>query len=84
MKRGLQNNPETPLSVAKELYLKQNTGKGEALNRITPLSQLKSGDLVTVRLVITAKEDISTRSPQRHAFSTTSEKVLMYWSMTFA
>ncbi|MCI9843797.1 alpha-2-macroglobulin family protein [Flavobacterium pectinovorum] len=53
----IKNNLGAVLSVSKELYLKKNTLKGNELERITTKNPLKIGDLVTVRLVITAKED---------------------------
>ncbi|MBG6187972.1 MG2 domain-containing protein [Flavobacterium sp. CAN_S2] len=48
----------TALSVSKELYVKKNTDKGEILEQINSNNPLKIGDLVTVRLVISAKEDM--------------------------
>ncbi|MDZ4330585.1 MAG: hypothetical protein U0945_08370, partial [Flavobacterium sp.] len=48
----------TALSVSKELYVKKDTDKGEILERINSNNPLKIGDLVTVRLVISAKEDM--------------------------
>ena len=48
----------TALSVSKELYVKKNTDKDEILERINSNNPLKIGDLVTVRLVISAKEDM--------------------------
>lgn len=53
----IKNNTGAVLSVSKELYLKKNTLKGDQLQRITSKNPLKTGDLVTVRLIITAKED---------------------------
>ncbi|KUJ63659.1 hypothetical protein AR687_00280 [Flavobacteriaceae bacterium CRH] len=53
----IKNNSGTVLSVKKELYLKKNSAKGDKLERITTKNPLKTGDLVTVRLVITSKED---------------------------
>ncbi|MBS7255379.1 alpha-2-macroglobulin family protein [Flavobacterium branchiicola] len=53
----IKNNTGAVLSVSKELYLKKNTIKGDQLERITTKNPLKTGDLVTVRLIITAKED---------------------------
>lgn len=44
------------LSTSKELFLKKNTGNGLELQKITPNTKLKIGDLVTVRVLITAKE----------------------------
>ncbi len=54
----IKSNSGTNLSVAKELYLKKNTDKGSELQKITAKNTLKTGDLVTVRLVISAKEDM--------------------------
>jgi len=54
----IKANPETTLSASKELYLKENTANGEQLKRITNKKPLKIGDLVTVRLIITAKESM--------------------------
>lgn len=53
----IKNNSGAVLSVSKELYLKKNTLKGDELEKITASNSLKTGDLVTVRLIITAKED---------------------------
>lgn len=54
----IKNNTGNNLSVSKELYLKENTNKEEVLQKITSENQLKIGDLVTVRLIITAKENM--------------------------
>ncbi|MCV2483914.1 carboxypeptidase-like regulatory domain-containing protein [Flavobacterium sp. SH_e] len=54
----IKNNTGSVLSVSKELYLKKNTLKGDELQKITTENSLKIGDLVTVRLVITSKEDV--------------------------
>ncbi|MFH6998972.1 alpha-2-macroglobulin family protein [Flavobacterium sp. FlaQc-57] len=54
----IKTNSGTSLSVSKELYLKKNTLKGNELERITTKNPLKTGDLVTVRLIITSKEDM--------------------------
>ena len=54
----IKSNSGTNLSVSKELYLKKNTDKGPELQKITAKNTLKTGDLVTVRLVISAKEDM--------------------------
>ncbi|MET3028261.1 alpha-2-macroglobulin family protein [Flavobacterium sp. UW10123] len=53
----IKNNSGAVLSVSKELYLKKNTLKGNELQKITNKNSLKTGDLVTVRLIIRAKED---------------------------
>ena len=54
----IKNNSGAVLSVAKELYLKKSTLKGNQLEKITNKNTLQTGDLVTVRLIITAKEDM--------------------------
>ncbi|MHC0447212.1 alpha-2-macroglobulin family protein [Flavobacterium sp. 3-218] len=54
----IKTNKGAVLSVSKELYLKKNTLKGNELERITSKNPLKTGDLVTVRLVISSKEDV--------------------------
>jgi TonB-dependent SusC/RagA subfamily outer membrane receptor len=54
----IKTNSGNSLSVAKELYLKKNTDKGEILQRITSDNRLKIGDLVSVRLIISAKENM--------------------------
>ena len=41
---------ETPLQLKKKLFLKTNTDTGETLTEITKATQLKVGDLVTVRI----------------------------------
>ncbi|WP_163407852.1 alpha-2-macroglobulin family protein [Flavobacterium ajazii] len=53
----IKNNSGAVLSVAKELYLKKSTLKGDELVKITSKNPLKIGDLITVRLIISAKED---------------------------
>jgi len=53
----IKNNSGGVLSVSKELYLKKNTLKGDQLEKITSKNMLQIGDLVTVRLIITSKED---------------------------
>ncbi|MEC4004506.1 MG2 domain-containing protein [Flavobacterium sp. SUN052] len=52
------NNNNNMLTASKELYLKKKTNKGDELQKITATNTLKIGDLVTVRLIITAKEDL--------------------------
>lgn len=54
----IKTNSGVVLSVSKELYLKKNTMKGNELQKITSKNELKTGDLVTVRLIISAKEDM--------------------------
>lgn len=54
----IKSNSGAVLSVSKELYLKKNSLKGDQLEKITSKNALKTGDLVTVRLVITSKEDM--------------------------
>jgi len=46
------------LNITKELYIKGTTADGVQLQNVTKEKPLKIGDLVTVRLVITAKEDM--------------------------
>ncbi|MFB9077435.1 alpha-2-macroglobulin family protein [Flavobacterium procerum] len=53
----IKNNTGAVLSVSKELYIKTKTVKGEQLQKITSKNPLKVGDLVTVRLIITSKEN---------------------------
>ncbi|HEU4790110.1 MAG TPA: alpha-2-macroglobulin family protein, partial [Flavobacterium sp.] len=54
----IKTNPGNVLSVSKELYLKKSAIKGDELQKITAKNGLKIGDLVTVRLIITIKEDV--------------------------
>ena len=54
----IKTNSDTSLSISKELYLKKNTNKGTVLQKITTNNPLKIGDLVTVRLIISTKEDM--------------------------
>lgn len=54
----IKNDNNNGLSIAKELFLKKNTAKGEVLSKIKTNEDLKIGDLVTVRLIISAKEDM--------------------------
>lgn len=54
----IKTNSGAVLSVSKELYLKKNSLKGDQLEKITSKNPLKTGDLITVRLVITSKEDM--------------------------
>ncbi|MGZ9675005.1 alpha-2-macroglobulin family protein [Flavobacterium sp. GNP001] len=44
------------LTILKELYLNKDTANGKQLNKITAANPLQIGDLVTVRIVINAKE----------------------------
>lgn len=53
----IKDNSGSVLSVSKELYLKKSALKGDQLEKITSKNPLKIGDLVTVRLIITSKED---------------------------
>lgn len=53
----IKNNSGAVLTVAKELYVKKSTSNGDQLQKITAANELKIGDLVTVRLIITSKED---------------------------
>lgn len=54
----IKSSQDSPLSIEKELYIKGNTDKGKELQKITNKKALKVGDLVTVRLVIYAKDDM--------------------------
>ncbi|MCD0470979.1 alpha-2-macroglobulin [Flavobacterium sp. JAS] len=54
----IKTNSGAVLSVSKELYLKKNSLKGDQLEKITTKNPLKTGDLVTVRLIIKSKEDM--------------------------
>ncbi|GEC77487.1 MG2 domain-containing protein [Flavobacterium aquatile] len=54
----IKSNAGAVLSTAKELYIKKNYGKGDELVRINSKNPLKIGDLVTVRIIVTAKEDM--------------------------
>lgn len=54
----IKSSQDGPLSIEKELYIKENTTKGKELQKITNKKALKIGDLVTVRLIIYAKDDI--------------------------
>jgi uncharacterized protein YfaS (alpha-2-macroglobulin family) len=54
----IKTNTGTVLSTTKELYLKKNTRQGDELVRINSKNPLKIGNLVTVKLIITAKEDM--------------------------
>lgn len=54
----IKSSQESPLSIEKELYSKENTPKGKELQKITNVKVLKIGDLVTVRLIVHAKENM--------------------------
>ncbi|MBE8727694.1 MG2 domain-containing protein [Flavobacterium hungaricum] len=54
----IKNNSGDVISVSKELYIKKNTLNGNELEKITSRNTLKIGDLVTVRLVISTKENV--------------------------
>lgn len=54
----IKSSQESPLSIEKELYIKENTAKGKELQKITNAKALKIGDLVTVRLIVYAKENM--------------------------
>ncbi|WP_418262093.1 MG2 domain-containing protein [Flavobacterium faecale] len=55
---NIKSNSNASLSVSKELYLKKATDKGDKLQKISATNTLKIGDLVTVRLIISTKEDM--------------------------
>ncbi|SFR54812.1 TonB-dependent outer membrane receptor, SusC/RagA subfamily, signature region [Robiginitalea myxolifaciens] len=52
------SDSEGPLQVEKEIYQKTRSTQGERLQKIDQENTLQVGDLVTVRLVIWAKEDL--------------------------
>ena len=54
----IKSSQESPMKVEKELYLKATTSEGNQLQKITAEKPLKIGDLVTVRLIISTKEDM--------------------------
>jgi uncharacterized protein YfaS (alpha-2-macroglobulin family) len=54
----IKTNPNTALSVSKELYIRTKAVGGDQLQKITTKSPLKIGDLITVRLIISSKEDM--------------------------
>lgn len=54
----IKTNSNTNLSVSKLLFLKRNTEKSYKLEQITTNNPLKIGDLITVRLIISAKENM--------------------------
>ncbi len=54
----IKSNPDQPLKVLKELYLKKNTDNGQQLQAFIPKTPLKIGDLITIRLIISTKEDM--------------------------
>jgi TonB-dependent SusC/RagA subfamily outer membrane receptor len=53
----IKTNTGAILSVSKELYHNKSTIKGNELEKITAEKPLQIGDLITVRLLITSKED---------------------------
>ncbi|MBZ9629508.1 carboxypeptidase-like regulatory domain-containing protein [Salegentibacter sp. LM13S] len=52
----IHNN--SPLNVEKELYLNVSGTSGKSLNKISAQTPIKTGDLVTVRLVVRSKADM--------------------------
>ncbi|WP_284651707.1 carboxypeptidase-like regulatory domain-containing protein [Flavobacterium terrisoli] len=54
----IKSSDKSLMSVKKELYLKRQKNDGEQLEKITSKNPLKIGDLVTVRLIITTREDM--------------------------
>lgn len=54
----IKSSDNQNLTVLKELYLSKDTANGKQLNKITTANPLQIGDLVTVRLVINAKESM--------------------------
>ncbi|WP_111706591.1 alpha-2-macroglobulin family protein [Lutibacter citreus] len=49
---------ETPLKLSKKLFLKSNTDTGKELTEITETSNLKVGDLITVRVELKADREM--------------------------
>jgi len=54
----IKPSQESIMNVSKELYIKANTANGQQLQKITAANPLKTGTLVTVRLVLNIKEDV--------------------------
>ncbi|MFA9186562.1 MG2 domain-containing protein [Flavobacterium sp. FBOR7N2.3] len=54
----IKTDDTNTLSVSKELHLKKNAANGMTLQKITTKNPLQIGDLVTVRLIITTKENM--------------------------
>lgn len=54
----ISSSQDSPLAVTKELYLKQVDANGEKLVPITTATPISIGDVVTVRLKLTAKDDM--------------------------
>ncbi len=54
----IKNNTNTPLLALKELYIKENTDSGQQLTKVTSENPLKIGDLITIRLIVSTKEDM--------------------------
>ncbi len=54
----IEVHSESPLNVEKELYLNVSDRNGTSLKRIITETQLKIGDLVTVRLVVRSTADM--------------------------
>ncbi|HLS30767.1 MAG TPA: MG2 domain-containing protein [Flavobacteriaceae bacterium] len=54
----IESNSNKPLSIKKELYLKKNTSDGQQLQRISANNKLNLGDLITVRLIVSSKENM--------------------------
>ena len=54
----IKNDNSGNMSVSKELYIKKTKANGVVLEKINDKNQLKIGDLVTIKLIISAKENI--------------------------
>ncbi len=54
----IKTSDKSVMNVSKELYLKKNTSTGQQLQKIESGNVLRLGDLVTVRLIVTAKDDM--------------------------
>ncbi|MCZ8198053.1 MAG: carboxypeptidase-like regulatory domain-containing protein [Flavobacterium sp.] len=54
----IKNDNSGIMSVVKELYIKRKKPNGDILEKINSTNHLKIGDLVTVKLIITSKENM--------------------------
>jgi TonB-dependent SusC/RagA subfamily outer membrane receptor len=54
----IKTDNNSPLNVEKELYLNVSGNSGTSLKKISSQTPLKTGDLVTVRLVVRSKADM--------------------------
>ncbi len=54
----IKTHNNAPLSIEKELYLNVSGSSGKSLKRISPQTLVKTGDLVTVRLIVRSTTDM--------------------------